>query len=344
MNNNKGIKMNKLTKAGVSALCGSLAAVSVANAGEMSVAGYIDTTWMSLDDAVTGNPIGIGSNYSITGTSDLENGWTVKLNTDLANAGGYSNTHVNLTIPGIGDIRLDQGLSATGIHVFDDATPTVWEEADGAGLSMGATKIAGVSAAGNIQYTPSMTPDGLTATLTFSPDADGGSTVGDRAAGGDSGRLASGWDVTLTATDALTGMTGLKLYGGFSAIDQHQEDATINDDKQEVVLGFSYAAGAFTVGAQASDADNGAVSSNTGYDNMAYSVVFNVNDDLSIGYQHSESERNSSTNVTAETDALTIGYSYGGASFRIKEVNVDNQTYTVGTDKEATIISLGIAF
>jgi hypothetical protein len=63
--------MNKLTKAGVSALCGSLAAVSVANAGEMSVAGYIDTTWMSLDDAVTGNPIGIGSNYSITGTSDL---------------------------------------------------------------------------------------------------------------------------------------------------------------------------------------------------------------------------------------------------------------------------------
>jgi outer membrane protein OmpU len=336
--------MNKLTKAGVSALCGSLAAVSAANAGEMSVAGYIDTTWMSLDDAVTGNPLGMGSNYSISGSSDLENGWTVKLATDLANAGGYSNTSVTLTIPGLGDVRLDQGLSATGIHVFDDATPTVWEEADGAGLSAGIDKISGVSAAGNIQLTPSMTPDGLTATITYSADADGGSQVADRAAGGDSGALGAGWDVTLTATDALTGMAGLKLYGGLSRIDQYQEDSAINDDKEEIVVGFSYAAGGFTIGAQRSDEDNGRGTTNTGYDNLAYSVVFNVNDDLSIGYQHSESERESTTGVTAEADAITIGYSYGGASFRLKEVQVDNQAYTSGTNKDATILSMGIAF
>jgi hypothetical protein len=39
--------MNKLTKVGLSALCGSLASISAANAGELSVTGGVDMTWMS---------------------------------------------------------------------------------------------------------------------------------------------------------------------------------------------------------------------------------------------------------------------------------------------------------
>ena len=44
--------MNKLTKIGVSALCGSLAAVSAANAGDMTVSGSVDMSWISFDDEV----------------------------------------------------------------------------------------------------------------------------------------------------------------------------------------------------------------------------------------------------------------------------------------------------
>jgi len=40
--------MNKLTKVGCSALCGSLAAISAANAGDMTVTGGADLTWISL--------------------------------------------------------------------------------------------------------------------------------------------------------------------------------------------------------------------------------------------------------------------------------------------------------
>ncbi len=336
--------MNKLTKAGVSALCGSLAAISTANAGEMSVSAGAAMTWMSLDDAVTGNPIGISGNYGLSGSSELENGWTVKMGVDLAEAGGYSNTNVTITIPGLGDLRIDQGLSATGIHVFDDATPTVWEEADGARLSAGINKISGSSASANIQWTPDMTPDGLAATLTWTADADGASQTADKAVSGDSGRLGSGWDLTLTATEDLLGVSGLKIYGGLSQVDQYKDDGAISGDKEERALGFSYASGGFTIGAQMTEEDTGRATTNTQYDNHAYSVVFNVNDDLSIGYQHTEGERKSTTNVTSEADSLTVGYSYGGASFRIKEVSVDNQTYTSGTNKEATIISIGLAF
>ena len=50
--------MNKLTKIGVSALCGSLASVA-ANAGTMEVLGGATATWSSNESTVTGNPIGM---------------------------------------------------------------------------------------------------------------------------------------------------------------------------------------------------------------------------------------------------------------------------------------------
>ena len=72
--NNKGVKMNKLTKIGVSALCGSLATVASAQAGEMTVAGSASATYMSLTDEVTGNPLGMATGMTFTGTGELDNG------------------------------------------------------------------------------------------------------------------------------------------------------------------------------------------------------------------------------------------------------------------------------
>ena len=40
--------MNKLTKVGCSALCGSLAAISAANAGDLTVTGGADLTFSNL--------------------------------------------------------------------------------------------------------------------------------------------------------------------------------------------------------------------------------------------------------------------------------------------------------
>ncbi len=53
--------MNKLTKIGASALCGSLAAVSAAHAGSMSVTGGATVTYTQLEGKVTGNPLGMAS-------------------------------------------------------------------------------------------------------------------------------------------------------------------------------------------------------------------------------------------------------------------------------------------
>ena len=50
--------MNKLTKIGVSALCGSLDSVAAAPAGALSVTGGATATYVSNENAVTGNPNG----------------------------------------------------------------------------------------------------------------------------------------------------------------------------------------------------------------------------------------------------------------------------------------------
>ena len=86
--------MNKLTKVGCSALCGSLAAISAANAGDLSVTGGADITYLSHGTPVNGNPIGMASAVSFTGTGELDNGWGVKLSIAGADAGGFSNTNI----------------------------------------------------------------------------------------------------------------------------------------------------------------------------------------------------------------------------------------------------------
>ena len=119
--------MNKLTKVGCSALCGSLAAMVSANAGTLTVTGGADMTWMSKGNtSTTGNPIGIGSNMTFNGGGELDNGWTFDLDIALANGGAYSSTVINLDMGGLGKLNFNSGDSGNGIQAYDDKMPTAW--------------------------------------------------------------------------------------------------------------------------------------------------------------------------------------------------------------------------
>jgi len=339
----KELIMNKLNKIGVSALCGSLAAMSAAHAGDLTASGSAALTYISQDDVTVGNPIGMASAVSFTGSGELDNGWNVKLSIAHTDGGGYSTTNVTVTLPGMGDVLIAQGTSGTGIQRLDDITPTVWEEADGAGISATIDKIMGTSAGATIEVTPTeMMPAGLTARFAWSKDADSGNT-NDKVAGGASNELGSGWDLTLEAGSDLHGVDGLTLYGGVSEVDQYQNDSTTNGDKSEQVWGVKYAMGSFTVGYQQTDEETGKTSG-TDYENTSYGVTFNVNDDLSIGYSHTESDESGQGNPSAEADSLQAAYTYGGATISISEVDVENGGYTDANDKSGTVIHLGLAF
>ena len=337
--------MNKLNKIGVSALCGSLAAFSSAYAGDLTVSGGANMTWMSKEKATTGNPLGIDSAFSFAGSGELDNGWSVDLSIATADVGAYSNTSVTIGVPGLGDILVNQGGSGTGIQRLDDITPTVWEEADGAGLSATINKISGGSAGTTIEITPSGVPDGLTARFAYTMDADGGSSVSDKGVGGSSGYADTGWDLTLEATSDLTGVDGLTLYAGMSEVDQFTNAGAVSGNREETVIGVKYAMGGFTVGYQVTDEDTG-LTTTTNYENTSYGITFNVNDDLSIGYGHTESDESGQSKASPEADSISAAYTMGGATFRVAEVDVSNAGYSTAAsaDKDATVLSLGLAF
>jgi len=300
-------------------------------------------SWVSMDDEVTGNPIGIGSNYTLSGSGELDNGWTVGLSIAMTNKNVYSNTNVSVTVPALGDFRISQGVSGSGIDRMDDKTPNVWEEAYASGLSTGINTVSGVSGGTNIEFTPNMLPDGITARVSWSPDASG-SANNDKAYSGGSANSGSGYDVTLELGEAVTGMTGLNVYGGLSSV--ASEGLNNDGDRDEQTFGATYAMGGFTVGYQWSEEDLGYSSNEQQYDNEGYGITFAVNDDLSIGYNNYESKQTSTTNVTAEADSIQIAYSMGGASIRIMDASATNMDYNTNAsqDRDNTVISVALAF
>jgi len=302
-------------------------------------------TYMSQENSTNGNPIGMASAVTFKGDGELDNGWGVAMSIAGADGGGYSTTNITITMPGLGDVLVSQGVSGTGIQRMDDITPTVWEEADGAGLSAGINKIAGSSGGATIEVTPTdYMPAGLAAKFAYSRDADSGQ-VNDKATGGQSGELGAAYDITLTATSDFHTVEGLTIYAGLAEIDQFQNASTHSGDVSERVYGVKYAMGGFTVGYQRTEEDTGQTGT-TEYENTSYGVTFNVNDDLSIGYAHTESDETGQGLETPTATSYQAAYTMGGATVRIAEVEVKNQAYTstAAGDVKATIVSLGLAF
>jgi len=339
--------MNKLSKIGASALCGSLAAISAADAGDLAVTGGIDMSWISLSDQVTGNPIGIGSNFSLSGSGELDSGWSVKLAVDLTNAAAYSSVNVTVGVPSVGDFIISTGLSGTGIDRMDDKTPNVWEEAYGTGLGTGVDTVSGASAGAGVEFTPNFMPDGLTLRAHASPLVSGKDSGDKSSSGASASTLKGGFDITLDMTDALLGVDGLSVYGGISDIEQYVNAAAYSGNKKEKTMGFSYAMPVgLTLGAQWSEEDLGKASGALKYTNIGYGVTFSINDDLSIGYNLYKSDQDNDTDVELEASSFQIAYSMGGLSLRVADADVDNAKYSTAAtnDLSATTVSVALAF
>ena len=160
--------MNKLTKIGLSSLCGTLAAVSAAKAGELTVKGGATATWSSNEKAVTGNPIGLSTGLTFTGSGELDNGTTFSLTFTHADQDAFSAASIAMTMPSMGSISIGGVTGGNGIGGYDDKMPTAWEETWGTSLGTSIDLAKGVGSSMNIQYkTPSIA--GTTLAIAYSP-------------------------------------------------------------------------------------------------------------------------------------------------------------------------------
>jgi len=347
--------MNKLTKVGLSALCGSLAAVSAAQAGEMTITGGVDMSWVSFGDhQTTGNPIGMGSNLTFKGNGELDNGWTFDLTVAMKNSDVYSNTNVDITMGSLGSINFDQGDSGNGIAAYDDKMPTAWEETWGNGLGTGVALVVGGAGSPNMQYT-SPTLGGITLVMAVTPDI-GAADAGDKATSNTDDGTGAGYDATVNinpdfGTEILS---GLNLFVGAHYTENLVGPIGLND-RYEGTGGVTFDIGPVSLGYQSSGILTGKTTTGTDvdyYKNNMYGIAFNINDDLSVSYGNYQSEQglvnpdNTNHGILLEVDSYQIAYTMGGVSMRYAMTDVSNASYqsTADFDRDANVVSVSLAF
>jgi len=358
--------MTNLKKLGLSALAGSLVAIS-AQAGEMSVTGGANVTYKSKSGGLNTGAGSIGNDKDVafSGGGELDNGWTFKMTSTLKDDMTLSSNFTTITMGSLGTLTVN-GLSAGGAGgKFDEEVPQAYEQTsdaqDNSSNAMGSELDSG-----SITYTsPAFDFEGVTATIDvdYSPQAtdaavvDGGLNTYSETVGS-----GTGLGVTLNY-DALT-------VGVYGAEIERKDKSRVNDENS--VQGTWYAkynVGALSFGYQESYHDSGlsvaekavtaakVIGTDGGlFLSNSMSAAYNVNDNLSISYTATEdtydAQEGSGTtgatataDVTQDTDAFQIAYSMGSMSIKAYRMSTNNPGYdSDASDVTVTEIALGLAF
>lgn len=346
--------MNNFKKIGLTALAGSLAAVS-ANAVELSVSGETTVSYISNTAAkvgtIGGSSIGTSTGITFSGSGELENGWTVSSSNILndGDANALSSSQLNLTMGSMGTVTFAK-LFGSNVNAIDDVTPKVAEEAwDGASGSVLQT-IGGATNSGAVAYkSPSFDLMGVSASFGVDYDPAAG------AAGNDHDAVA-----TKTATQGsgmgavvkLSHDSGLTVGAGVEEVSSNSG----NNAEAQNVTGYAlYTMGPVSVGYQGYYLDTGTsaklgATAGADYSGDAVGIAFNVNDQVSIGYQKVSEDKEARGGVvgtTRDIKSLSAAYSSGGMTMSIQQTDTDNYSFaTAGNelDTETVQVTLSFAF
>ena len=328
--------MNNFKKVGLTALAGSLAAIS-ANAAEMTVSGATLLTYTSEDTSeVTGNQWGMKTNLGFTASGEV-NGYNVSyMQTSADQFAGMSSARLSVDMGDAGVIAFDQG-SGSGLATIDDKTPTAAEEIwDGLDAATGNADGL-VGAAGNkgvFNYVNTFAGVGINAAMRTGSGANNSD-------GSSSGAGGSAWDFALTGSAGIDGLATGIGYGEAEAGDIGNND---KHDKHWTIFG-NYSFGPVTAGLQHSEIDKGALNP-TNQITDAWGVAVNINDNLSVSYGEREVEyaKSGSVHVTEEGEGVAVAYTMGSIKIAGNSNEVVNNNGTQASNDSMTEIAVSFAF
>ncbi|XOJ73244.1 hypothetical protein ABXT43_07630 [Candidatus Pelagibacter sp. Uisw_114] len=366
-NNNKGKNMTNLKKLGLSALAGSLVAVS-AQAGEMAVTGSANVTIVHGETVHSNKSIGTDKDVAFTGTGELDNGFSFTVSTLLTDAYAVSSSYTSLTMGSLGTLKTGYNTGGAG-GKFDEEVPQAYEQSSDA-LGNSADLVGNQMDSGAIQYTsPAIDIAGLSLTIDaeYSPQA----TDSNNADGGQatySETFGSGYGLGATAT--YEGLT-VGAYGTErDNITPNHVSVDAQGDGFEGAWYAKYSFGPISIGYSETYLDNGTDGVAAGaeaitiakvartadgiFSSESMSIAYNVNENLSLSFTTTDDTYDAQANVagadgiadvTASTDALQIAYSMGAMSVKAYQMETKNPGYDSDAAKmSVTEIALGLAF
>ena len=323
--------MNNFKKIGLSALAGSLVAVS-AHAAEFSVSGSASITMDRpvLDNGVaTGNDFSMGDSLTFNASGETDGGLGVAVMYEID--GGALDDY-DMTLSGDwGSLKFNGSGASSALGAIDDVTPNAYEEAwdivdyDGT-LTVGAPTVIGGGGGTNMFIYTSPSFSGATITAAYQNDG-GAAAIAD-----------SYHDFAIAISPEM--VEGLTLGYGAGSVPVAGEDI----EKDNSTAYVKYAIGGFTVGYQVSESDHDTTSSSL--DSTAYGITYAVNDDFSIGYSHHETEFDSgaTNNTDQESSGISASYTMGGMTLAGAMNEVDSMDGVATGDYEGYEFNLKFAF
>tara|TARA_B100001250_G_C19794828_1_gene788239 strand:+ start:715 stop:1653 length:939 start_codon:yes stop_codon:yes gene_type:complete len=312
--------MNKLNKLGLTALAGALAATS-AQAIEMSVSGGASINFATSDSTeVTGNKMSMGDSLTFSGSGETDQGWTVTAKIEV-DGGTYDDRSVTIDMGDSGTVHVqDSGAQGTGSDLVGAAYGSASYSLVSASTT-GKHVMDGLdSGAGTVNLGYTTTVAGVSIGLGYTPGGTGGK--------------GSSTAVSLKYSDLVDGLT---LAAGMS--DRNTSAANGTD---EMSLSASYVVGGATIGYTDFSSDDD-TASGTDYDSRHYGISFAVNDDLTISYDKSISDKSNAA-VDEETNSIQASYTMGSMTIKGHISKADNEQFSSGAEDEAKAIDVSWSF
>jgi len=323
--------MNNLKKIGLSALAGSLAAMSV-NAAELTATGAASLTFANQEGSTTGNAYSMNDSITFKGSSELDNGWAISTSFLLDNSDGVAGSifdarSLSIGMNDMGTLSFEGDDASGAMGAVDDVMPTAsgdetWDVL-GAADTKGAVAEVGALGSANsnnmMKYKNTTMVDGLSISASYVPSGTG------------EAESSSDFAIAYTGYDNLT--------VGYAIGEDNAVAGTGNFDVDTVYVTYVY--DSVKVGYQKSTKDgNNATNSD---DFMAYGITYTLTPDISIGYGYSETDLGSST-VDQETSNVSFSYTMGGMTFTGSFVDQENAGGSTVAVNDRKGYSLGLAF
>ena len=334
------------------ALIAGLFAFTSAQAGEMSVTGSMQATYQSEVDDVTGNPLGMNTDLTFTGSTDTDFGaatWTMGTDGTFLSESGAD--HKLTLATDMGTFKV--GNSGDSANAVDDITPSAFEEANGSGSGTYSTDFgSGMEGSMSVGYAlADVFGTGISLDYTYYPKLDGKTNKekGSSASENDGVKSAQSVNlgIPLSGVPVLgdTALGGAKITVGYENSDamnsayQPKEGATVAVNLPVGPLSVGYQKKAYAPVATAE-------ATKTFYKDSILGVAYAVNDDFAISYNIYESSQhaNDAKNDEQETKAINIAYTVGGLTLGFQDAKTSNAGYVDGTDDDTRTISVKTAF
>ena len=305
--------MDKLKKVGLTAL-GTALVSTTAMAGELGVSGTAKISFFGEEETTQGNGWASSQSIIFSGSADLDNGWTVSYQSNMADTIG--NHGITIDMGDMGALTFGDGLAGGPVSAWDDKTPTANEESY-ANVTGATGPDGGYASVESFKYTVDIM-EGLQFHGGYKPS--------------DTGEEASSTEYGV----AFTGVEGLNV--GIAAGDNEAAANVV----ENTVLYATYAIDSFSVGIQDNSMDSEAA--NADWDFRGYGISYAVSEDLSGSYGMADVEYEDTSLEDQESSAVSISYTNGSVTVSATHAEVENVAGTSTADRSGYEINFKLAF